>query len=404
MIHPDHLLPRQRYPFGLEVEGKVLPAPGARVAALARALVSSPLWREMERAILVVRTEPPEGIAFLGHFSDEEAARVEWLPAQLQSQLPHLRYVSWAQAEDDVAELARRLVDEFGSQAVREMRYAGIPRGGLIVMGMLAYALDLDPGRMSGDPDGGRPLVLVDDCALSGLRSMEFVRAQSNDVDQVILAHLYSHPDLRSAIQEEEPRVLAVVAARDLRDLAPELEGNQLSDWRSRWTRRARGQSYWVGRPEHVAFPWAEPDLGFWDEATGETRAGWRLVPPEGCLKNRGEPGSDPLRLHIQPAGGGGLELAPRTFHGEVEGQVLVAEIGSGQVIALAGVAADLWKAFLGAGSPETALERLATRYGTSAETLRSDAEVFFGELQGRGFIVRAPELNPPPTEGNDDA
>lgn len=358
----------------------------------------------MERAILVVRTEPPEGIAFLGHFSDEEAARVEWLPAQIQSQLPHLRYVSWKQAEADVAELARKLVDEFGSQWVREMRYAGIPRGGLIVMGMLAYALDLDPSRMSNDPDGGRPLVLVDDCALSGLRSMEFVRAQSNDVDRVVLAHLYSHPDLRGAIRDEEPRVLAAVAARDLSDLAPGLEGDQLSDWRSRWQQRARGQGYWVGRPEHVVFPWAEPDLGFWDEATGETRAGWRLVPPEGCLKNRGEPGSDLLRLHIQPVDGGGLQLAPGTFHGEVEGQVLVAEIESGEVIALGGVAADLWHAFQTPDSPETALDRLATRYGTPRETLRSDAEAFFGELHKRGFIIRAPGLGPPRTKGNDDA
>jgi hypothetical protein len=393
-VDPHRLLPPDRYPFGMDPAPALehMPPAARRVVALARALVSSPVWAETEEAILVVRAEPPEGIVFMGNFTDAEAARLEWLPAQLENQLPQLRYVSWAQAEVDVDRLASTLVDRFGRQEVRDMQFVGIPRGGLIVLGMLTYALDLRSRHLALKGDGG-PVVVVDDCAISGLRFGEFLRDRIAEAETVVFAHLYSHPGLRRAIEAREPRVGAVVAARDLRDLAPEIHHEDLQEWRSRWEERSPDGAYWIGQPEHVAFAWSEPDLGFWDASTGSTRVGWRLVPPEACLKNRSRTDSNPSRLQIQVPAEGALRLAPGTFHGELDGRVLLAELESGQLVSLSGVAADFWREFLPPGEADGALDRLEARYDAPREQLRSDAEAFLRTLLERGFVTATPSL-----------
>jgi hypothetical protein len=400
-VDPHRLLPPDRYPFGMDPAPGLehVPAPARRVVALARALVSSPVWAEMEEAILVVRAEPPEGIAFMGRFSDEEAARLEWLPAQLETQLPHLHYVSWTQAEADVDRLALALVERFGRQEVRDMGFVGIPRGGLIVLGMLTYALGLGSRHLTLKEDG-RPVVVVDDCAISGLRFGEFLRDRIPEAETVVFAHLYSHPGLREAIEAREPRVGSAVAARDLRDLAPEIHQEDLQEWRSRWEERSPDGTYWVGQPEHVAFAWSEPDLGIWDASTGSTRVGWRLVPPEACLKNRSHADANPPRLIIQTPAEGALRLAPGTFHGELDGRVLLAELESGQLVSLSGVAADFWREFLGPGEADGALDRLEARYDAPREQLRSDAEAFLRTLLERGFVTATPSLTAPADPG----
>jgi hypothetical protein len=406
LIDPEKSLPAGQYSFGTEIEAEpqVLSGRARRLVALARALACSPVWKDMDGAILVARTTHPEGLAFLGSFSDEEAARLRWLPTQLESQLPYFRYVSWRQAEADVEELASQLQARFGPDEIRGMRFVGIPRGGLIVLGMLSYALGLGADCLGSDGDKERPLVVVDDCALSGLRFREFLRSHTAGAKTVLSAHLYSHPDLRRAIEDREPQVVAAVAARDLRDVGAELYGEELSAWQSRWAQRDGENVYMIGRFEHLAFPWSEPDLTFWDAAGQEARVGWRLVPPEACLKNRIAARSGPLRLQVQGREEGIMRLAPGTFHGEVDGRILVAELESGQVISLDGVAADIWREFLHHGTLDAALDRLQAQYQVPREELSKDAEAFLQELQARGFVTAAPVRASSVTKGTQDA
>lgn len=381
-LDPDVLLPPHRYPFGLS-DGRA-----GRVEALARALASSPVWSPMEEAILVARTEPPEGIAFLGSFTEEEASFLEWLPGQLEGTLPRLRYLSWADSELATEELAARLLERFGPEEVRSMDFQGIPRGGLIVLGMLAYALGLSASRMVGPTGEGRPLVMVDDCTLTGFRFGEQLRRLPESTGGVVFAHLFSHPDLRAAIQAREPEVSAVLAARDLSDAAPELEGEGLEAWRARWQDRTGEATYWTGRPEHLGFPWSEPDLTFWDPRAAREVAGWRIVPPEACLKNRFSGAGHPLRLQFQRGSTGPIRPGARTFYGEQGGRILAADLGSGRAIALDGVAADMWRAVMRHGAVEPAATELAREYRAEPRRLEADLRSLLGDLTDAGFAT----------------
>ncbi|MGB9880883.1 MAG: hypothetical protein ACPLRM_08985, partial [Anaerolineae bacterium] len=85
-----------------------------------------------------------------------------------------IRRITYRQAEAATKQLAAQLVGAFGAAELSRFAYAAIPRGGLIVLGMLSYVLDLKPDAlMSLATDV--PLVVVDDAAYSGARFAQFL-------------------------------------------------------------------------------------------------------------------------------------------------------------------------------------------------------------------------------------
>jgi hypothetical protein len=120
------------------------------------------------------------------------------------------RLLDWTETESLTARLASLLRERAESGAGTPFTYAAIPRGGLFVLGTLAYLLDLPPERIAPSvdrSDSPGPLVLVDDCALSGARiARELDRLLGSDRSadpgrRVIVAHLCSHPELRRAVE-----------------------------------------------------------------------------------------------------------------------------------------------------------------------------------------------------------
>ncbi|HEX6200804.1 MAG TPA: hypothetical protein VF150_11100, partial [Thermoanaerobaculia bacterium] len=173
-----------------------------------------------------------------GPLGETEQARLGALAALLDRLAGSARYVGYAQAERDCEALAAKLLARFSRAELQRFSYLPIPRGGLIVLGMLSYLLDLAPERLAvGRPPDG-PVVVIDDCALTGARLAATLRALPET--EVVFAHLYSHPALRRAVVRREPRVVECLAARDLRDLAPESypDPKDLGRWRRRWRRR----------------------------------------------------------------------------------------------------------------------------------------------------------------------
>src|SRR5690606_11158703 len=104
-----------------------------------------------------------------------------------------------------------------------------IPRGGYVVNGLLCYALSLEGNRLADSDDRSRPLMIVDDCALTGSRFRQIMR--ETDRERVVFVHLCSSPELRNALMSQEPSLTHVVAAHDLHDLASERLGSDFISW-----------------------------------------------------------------------------------------------------------------------------------------------------------------------------
>ncbi|HEX6926266.1 MAG TPA: PqqD family peptide modification chaperone [Longimicrobiaceae bacterium] len=367
------------------------PARRDRVIALARALASTPGWPEEAQAVLVVRPDPPECVAVLGHFRDDELPRLRILAAQIEVELPRLRYVDYAEAERDCELLGARLVERLGLRELRSMHFVGIPRGGLIVLGMLSYVLDL-PSTALGPPAKGAPVVVVDDCSLTGLRFHQFradlfaLRGEKS----VVFAHLYSHPALRAAIEARHSEVVTV-AAHDLTDAGPDLYGDGYRDWSTRWSGRTAGAAYWTGRPEPLAFAWSEPEFTLWNEVAQRDEVGWHLVPPDSCLRHRHEADPGRLPLQVQVADGGLVVLSDTTLWADREGEVLLADLRQERVVRLTGASADIWRVLVKCDSMEAAVQSMAATYAAEPDQLRTDLCQFAAELMERGFIVAGP-------------
>jgi hypothetical protein len=311
-----------------------------------------------------------------------EQQRLAQLSRMLGRLRNRLRYVDYRQAEQDCEILAGKILDRWPRSELEHASFAAIPRGGFIVLGMLSYALGLKADQLR---EGPGLLFLVDDCALTGARFAS--RLKETGEREVVFVHLYSHPDLRRAIEDKEERV-SCLSAHDLADLAPESfpDPERLEGWRRTWRERL-GERYWYGQPEPVCFAWNEPDRPFWNEATGQLEDGWRLLPPHLCLKTRAILGAPPSEI-----GGPREWQAPAdVVTGEFDGLLWLCQTRTEQVFSLSGTGADLWRWLACWGSIETAAQRLTETYGVDPETARRDALAFAAELEGSGLLERLP-------------
>jgi hypothetical protein len=336
----------------------------------------------------VVRFTPRPALGVVGRFDAAAEERLTAIGPQLVRALSRLRYVSYSQAEEDCERLATQLIERFGREELYRFRFAPVPRGGLIVLGMLAYVLGLEHTQLEPPYPPETPLVVVDDCAISGLRFRQFLaRCESR---QVVFAHLYSHPDLRAAIEACESRVIACMGAQDLHDHGPERYGAEYRAWRERWLARFGSASgYWLGQPDRLCFPWNEPDSSIWNSVTGRVERGWRIIPPELCLKNRSTTGMKPIPVHVQPEGPGPLRTSAPVLFGQFEGHVVVGNMETKESFTLTGVAADMWTALVEHGDLEDAVVPLSEEYAVDQATLRADLREFVEDLLARGLIER---------------
>lgn len=368
--------------------GRAAPADLDAIEALARAVASSPVLRRWERTVLVLRRGPQPALGLLGYLSPSEVRLASALGEHLSGTVRRYRPVTYDEVEAACHVLAERLRRRLGPD-LEEAGFVAIPRGGLVVLGLLSYALRLRQRQLERPERANGPLIVVDDCALSGARFRAFGRRFEERT--LVFAPLYSHPTLRRTIARDERNVQLCVSGADLRDYAPELLGDEYPAWCERWRARG-GDGYWAGILDHLAFPWGEPDVSIWSP-TGEGEvSGFRVAPPEACMKNRYSDPESEGRLQIQVEGAGPLRPAPSVLHARVGTETLVANLEDGSCFSLADTAADLWRAVVELGDPGHVERALAQRYSGRDGQVRKDAREFIERLLRLGVLVEEAE------------
>jgi hypothetical protein len=356
------------------------------IVALANAAASSPAGLRVP-AVLVARTGADPGFAVVGDLDEAAVARVEELFDQVQESLDERGlYVGYRRAEQDVQVLARRLEENLGAAALKRAKFAAVPRGGLIVLGMLSIALGLRHEQIASTTAAEAPelLIVVDDCGLSGHRmkqALSAVRAR-----EVVVAFLYAPDELRMRVEECEPRVVSCISARNLADLGPRIHGDGYPAWVRRWETLLGEDRYWVGRPVQVTFAWKEPDRSFVNLATGGREAGWRLTPSRLRSPSEGT-STDGLRVVVQSPSRGVLRAAADVFVAEVEGAVVLVREGQEGALALSPVASQFWRALSSLRSVGAGVDALAPDLDVDRQSLERDLRRFLSDLGEEGLI-----------------
>lgn len=377
--------------------------PDGWLLAVARAIVSSPAWRELGRASLVIRTGPEPIIGVLGRFDDRAEGRVHGLALQLTEKLPHLTYWGYPTVEAATLQLADMVRSTVAHLGAEHVRFRAVPRGGHVVLGMLAYLLDADHDQLERPVGPDDTVIIVDDVAISGSRLTRFLGAHPS-WRQVVLATLAAPAEL-AALFENDPRVHAFLAAKELAELPPpSAHRDDVEAWRRRWRERRGDDVRWIGRTEHLVFPWNEPDVAAWNDATGRIERGWSLVPPELCMKHRGRlasarTGADPSTASVgqiqqmpEPAVGRELEPGAGVVAGRLDDTVVVGATGWNRCIALEGVAATAWDAIARRGTAAAAVEAVTASYDVDLATARRDVAALIDGLMDAGAIAPCPD------------
>ncbi len=371
------------------LEGEMASLPASEVLSYVACQVADEL--DTSSLVFVVRSSPP-ALAALGEMDEVNLDLLKRWSAQLQSRLRHFRYVNYQQAQRDCEALAEQLSQRVGLDVLSEAQFIGIPRGGLIVLGMLSYVLDLDHAQIGnsisqGDLLQDDPVIVIDDCAITGSRIRRFLNTGTDR--EVIFGTLYSHPNLRSAVEEESPHVTTFVSGRDLHDRGPDELGDEYSTWQARWHERHPDRRYWIGHTEHLCFPWGEIDTVQWDPESEEIESGFRFVPPRHCLQNRhgtNHSGSSDA-VQIQPDPQGPIRPSPAIFFGAIDEQVIVADPSTEACVELDGTAAVMWNALIEHGTIDDTLEALLPAYSIDEKTLRTDLVGFVKQLATHGLL-----------------
>lgn len=355
--------------------------PSQILLTLAQALAVNPQWENIGPATLLVRQGAAPRLAVLGRFDAAVEWRINALGSYLTDMVKRLRFIPYPQVEQACQQLAERLIARFGYEQLRQLRYVAIPRGGFIVLGLLAYHLGLSGDQFvtSSSPSPNAPLVVVDDCALTGARFRRLLAEYEQPA--LIYATLYSHPHLRQAIETAEARVTCL-SAQDLHDHGGEYGHDDYGLWRTQWATWSANthEFYWVGLVDHICFPWNEPDISIWNPVTEQEEDGWYLLPPDLCLKNQMRTRM-PLPIQIQPEGAGWLKPVVTILFGELEDLVVISNQESNQCLCLDGVAAAMWRAILASRHEEEAVQRLVAEYDVAEALLRNDLEQFINHL-----------------------
>lgn len=316
--------------------------------------------------------------------SGADTLRLSALVVLLKRTNDFVRFVDYGQAQRDCEQLAVMLLKVYSRQELDTFSFIALPRGGLIVLGMLSYILDLQPSQLVADLDSTAPLVIVDDCAITGRRFADFLDITASS--HIVFAHLYSHPDLRKGILTREPRVNHCIAAHDLVDHARELytDLSAYQAWQQKWRNRLGSNYYWIGQTDIVCFPWSEPDHPFWNELLEREEDGWRFLPPHRCLKNKSSLGLPPKAITNRE-----WQVASSVVTGSFDGVLWLCQTETGQVYSLQSVAADIWRCLAVYGNVDATVEYMTDQYEIEEDILRGDVIAFAEELFAKGLIEK---------------
>lgn len=352
--------------------------PDMPLLIIARGIASSPLWSRMPAAELQVRFSPPE-ISVFGLFDTTDIARLKALAWQTKHALHTLRYVRYSDLENDCQLLVSRLTERIDPDQLKKCYFTCIPRGGLIVLGIFSYLLGLERWQMEPPPSYDAPVVVVDDCTLTGRRFAEFLG--KNQSDTIIFTTLYSSPELRSTIEAKEPRVKACISAHDLKSCVGPAGEDQNAFQEA--IRSPGTTDYWIGLTEYICFAWNEPDFVFYNPVTKKVEGNWTILPHEICLKN------GPVRIPVS------VQHDTRTAFRVAEDIVTVMDDNSVTIdniitcerFVLKGIATEMWNALIECEDKEVLHAKFLNEYDTDPITLKRDISEFTGNLISQGIL-----------------
>jgi hypothetical protein len=346
------------------------------------ALASSPLEWLPNSARLVFRADPTPVLGILDVTEYAANELLDLVHRELVDAVERSRFVGQKELSRLVRHLASSLNIVLGKR-LEEASVVEIPRGGLFVKGYLSYRFPLP---LFSSAATNTPVFLVDDISLSGRRVTEWIDRFPDR--EIIVATLFSPPQVRDAVIARHGERVSWINAEDMKtfgETAPHPDESDPPPWR--------------GITEHICFPWTEPDRGIRLKGTSEFFTGFRLIPPEHCLKNQVQFERNRDRVKIVGNETGWIKTAPGVLWADIDDVVHLADTERGRSQKLEGSAAQFWISAFKFEKKDDAIAHLARLYDIDKSRLEGDFDQFIHELVAEGIVFPAETIEMIDTE-----
>jgi hypothetical protein len=334
-----------------------------------KAIGSSPLEWLRESSRLVLRPDPSPCCGILGTVDRGSAELFELAVKEMSEAVSRTQYVGYSRSIRLAKRLAARIEDRLGTEVDRASAVA-VPRGGFFVLGYLSHFIPLS---VTSDHTG--PTLLVDDVSLSGRRMSEWIDRLPDR--EVVVATLFSSTQVRESVARSYGDRVSWVSAEDVKtygNTEPHPDETNPPPWR--------------GVTEHICFPWTEPDRGIRLHGTSEFFTGFRLIPPELCLKNQVQSDRNRNRVKIVGNESGWIRTAGGVLWADIGEAVHLADTERGRSQTLDGTAAQFWIASFLFETRAEVTAHLSARYGIDEGRIFNDLDVFIGKMIDEGILL----------------
>lgn len=339
------------------------------------AIAKNGFWHIDEQSFIVCRA-CTDGAYIAICTTESSQDHLSEINSQLQSldtSLQQIQYLDSTQCLDLTKSLAKIIKQTVPENILKNSQVVAIPRGGLFIQAMLSYFLPLKHHQLQyteNDVDTS-PLIIVDDCAISGLRlAQQLEKFPNRDIYFFTIA---SPEKLRDSVKLKEARVLDFKSVVNIKSYS---------------TLKAQNtqQRYWLGQCDAVIFPWSETQRSHFSNGKLSNRPLWKIAPDKLCMSTKAKKQAIKA-TEVKENQSAVLSTPDNILHFTDQGITKILDASTMKHYSLDAIGSDIWQSLLSNSNLDHALAELSATYKVSKTRLNNDMQLLTQKLIDAGLI-----------------
>ena len=339
------------------------------------AIAKNEFWHIDEQSFIVCRA-CTDGAYIAVCTTESSQDHLSEINSQLQSldtSLQQIQYLDSTQCLDLTKSLAKIIKQTVPENILKNSQVVAIPRGGLFIQAMLSYFLPLEHHQLQyteNDVDTS-PLIIVDDCAISGLRLAQQLKKFPNR--EIYFFTIASPRELRDSVNSKESRILDFKSVLDVKSYST-LDLNHAS------------QCYWRGQCDTIIFPWSETQRSYRFNGQLSNVPLWKVAPNKLCLSAR-EKKQRIRTTEIKENPSSVMSTPDDVLYHTDQGLTRILNVSTMKHYSLDSIGSTIWQSLLKNADLDNVLAELSSIYGVSKTKLNSDVQLLTQKLFNDGLI-----------------
>ena len=343
---------------------------------LSHTISTSTNWESLGDCALVFRDHDAGGCLAVCMQDDlKHTVEIQTQLNFLQKSIQQIQYLDIAKCESLAHSLAQKINLSLDPETLQKSRVVSIPRGGLFVSAMLSYILPIKHHQLQPFSDCDSPIILIDDCSISGFRLAQQLCGLKNK--QIYFYTLVSPAQLRQAALAVQPRLRVFESAMDLNVYNNDSSGRM----------DARSNRYWQGQCDAICFPWGETQRFYPSDSENKQTTLWPVSPLQKNLKSSLLEQKIPFYA-VTEAQDRAISTGQHILYYSKDNLTRIYNAESKQHYSLDGVGSAIWQSLLSHSTVDQTLEHLCSLFSVEKKRLEKDVKDLIAKFEHLEIIA----------------